>query len=57
MRRDHLSRRQLRDRQIALIRELCQLSRDSWRHAKPADYVPREQELNRIAQKLRRTSR
>lgn len=35
-------------RRRAIIAELSRLSRDGWRHAKPADYEPLERELREL---------
>jgi hypothetical protein len=34
-----------------IIRQLCELSRDGWRHAKPCDYRPLEAELKALEAK------
>lgn len=35
-------------RRIEIIKQLAELSRDGWRHAIPADYLPLEAELHAI---------
>jgi hypothetical protein len=40
--------RKQRARRSAIIAELCRLSRNGWRDAKPVDYLPLEAELRAI---------
>lgn len=42
---EKMTRVQRRKRRSALIKVLCELSRDGWRNAIPADYLPLEAEL------------
>lgn len=35
-------------RRAEIIRQLCELSRNGWRDAKPSDYEPLERELREI---------
>lgn len=47
-----MTRKRLRERRSIIVRQLCDLSRDGWRHAKPCDYQPLERELRRIEAQL-----
>ena len=40
-------------RRSAIIAQLCELSRNSWRDAKPCDYLPLEAELRKLEAELR----
>jgi hypothetical protein len=37
-----------RQRRSFIIGELCRLSRDGWKHARPCDYEPLERELREL---------
>lgn len=45
--------KQRRDRISQIIRMLAEMSRDSWRHARPSDYQPLESELRRLQDEAR----
>lgn len=47
-----MTKRQMVKRRSDLIVELCKLSRNGWRDARPVDYQPLEAELNIINAKL-----
>lgn len=40
-------------RRIEIINLLCDMSRDSWRNARPADYLPLETELREIESEMK----
>lgn len=40
--------KQKKVRRSAIIRELANMSHNSWRNARPEDYLPLEAELNRL---------
>lgn len=46
--------KQLRERRTSIVRQLSELSKDGWRHAKPLDYMPLERELVAIEEQLQR---
>lgn len=43
-----MTTRQRQARISAIIHELCRLSRDGWRGARPIDYIPLERELKEL---------
>jgi len=45
-------KRRLEQRRIAIIKRLCDLSRNSWRNATRQDYQPLERELEQINREL-----
>jgi len=51
-----MTRKQMQKRRAAIVTELCKLSRNGWRDAKPCDYQPLEAELRTLEPKLRRNS-
>jgi hypothetical protein len=46
--------RKLQNRRCVIINQLSELSKDSWRHAKPCDYEPLERELRDLEAALSR---
>ncbi len=48
---------QMRKRRSIIVRQLCEMSRNGWKDAKPCDYLPLEAELRTIEPLLKRKYR